>query len=417
MLVVGTYVCIKYKKNYILCISILSSVYLVFLIALKEMDVPFTIYYFFIFSLLAKRKKTIPKDFFLFGVYVFIYVLIGLLFQERMNTLSVLLTRYGFLFLALLQLSKGLPENVDPTNNFITVIRLGTIVEVAAAIYILLYGDMTNRLAINNQAVGGSLSIGLIILSIAVFFMDENEWSKSHQMTLLIINFVIVVLSGTRGYMIMSLLPLIPFVYCYTLKRGRSKSKSVVIITVYFIVASLAILYYDPLLTSVSSLFRLSEGIGYRTNENAYIKALFRVEPIFNKLFGFGLGGRADNVPNNYSIARTASGTKTWMVYKLLTETTCHNYWYMLLFKQGILGVAVCSHLFMQFFLKIRSIRNNNKYLFFSLFLALVGVIISLTFRISGTCGIFEILCIFWSLDYCKTLNQMVQTSSSYDEL
>lgn len=82
-----------------------------------------------------------------------------------MNTLSVLLTRYGFLFLALLQLSQRLPENVDPTRNNITVIRLGTIVEVIAAIYILFYGDMTNRLAINNQAVGGSLSIGLIILS------------------------------------------------------------------------------------------------------------------------------------------------------------------------------------------------------------------------------------------------------------
>lgn len=399
MLVIDFLVLTKWSKNYIVCITMLSCVYLAFLIIFKEMDITFSVYIVILFYLLA-RKKRISKQVFFYGVYSFIYVLIGLIFQERLNTVSVLLTRYGFLFLALFQLSKDLPEEANQTHNFISIIRLGTTAEIIMAVYITLNGDMENRLAINSQAIGGSLSIGLIVLSIAVYFVDKREWFKTHQMLLLIINLIIIVLSGTRGYMVMAFPPLIPFVYYYTFNKNQSKTGALLIMSLYLIVISIAIINYDIILTRLSAIFRLSEGIGYRTNENAYIKELFHVEPLYNKLFGFGIGGRANHIPANYSIACMAAGRRTWMVSKLLTETTCHNYWYMILFKQGVVGLAVCVSLFKCFFTEIRKIRIINKYLYYTLFLVLIGDIISLTFRISGTCGVFEILCVFWADKY-----------------
>ena len=385
------------RKNYLYQIFGLSCAYLIFLTAFKEMDIPMSLLVMLCFLTLMPKKRYVSKVQFIYFVYIIIYVVIGILFQEKMTTVIIAITRYSFLLLALLQSEKELPQKISWDDFLIKTLKIGTIVEIILAAYLLLNGDLQDRLTINHQAISGSLSVGLIVLNLTLYFAYKRTWYIKHGMIYLLLNFGVILLSGTRGYIVMAVLPLIPFLYDYIIISNEGgRGRRILIFLLLCILMLAGVLFYSQIMSRIATVLRVQDSLGYRENENKFIRDLFVVEPIVNKLFGFGLGGRANHLPYTHSIAVQASGTRYWMVSKLLTETTCHNYIYMILFKQGLLGLGLFIIVICAIKNRIKAAVYDNRFFYYTLLLSLIGIIVSLMFRISGTCGIFETLCTVW---------------------
>lgn len=393
----GIWILYRYRQNYFRAIVLFTCFYMVFLTAAEEMDVTFTLYILFTFFSLAMAEKKLSKGTLLFLIFLLVYGFIGVLFQEPMNTASVLCTRYGFLVLGLMQCSLHLPQSFDVRKEIVFSLRCGTATELFISAYLMVHGDLESRLTINHQAVGGSMSIGLILLILAVYFYDREQWKKHPLWIYLAVNLWVVVMSGTRGYIVMAFLPLIPFAWNYFMERKYYRMRWAAGAVILWICAALLIFRFEDVYETLSDLLRLNESIGYRVYENAFVRELYVIEPWYHKLVGFGLGGRANHLPETLSVAWEAAGGRVWMAEKLLTETTCHNYWYTVLFKQGALGLAAVCTVIIHFVSESFKTRKYSGGMFWTQLFFGAGILISLTYRISSTCGIFETLVLLWT--------------------
>ena len=382
-----------YRGNQIRQITCYSCIYLLALTAMKNMDFSFTIYLFFVMLSFMPIKRVLLFTV-LYALYMGFYSVTGLMYQEFWTTASVLLTRYGFLFFGLLFVTKQNENGYFFITEGMFIVKCITFTEVLLAVYLLLYGDMENRLAINNQAIGGSLSVGLIPLLCSLYFENPKWWSKNRMYFYLAINLIVIILSGTRGYMVMAALTLIPIGFAWMQKR---KNKGILILGILF--AVILFVCSGDIRNEFISLLRLKESVGYRVYENRFIKEIFAISPWFFRIFGFGLGGRAEHLEGYYAVLTEAASGKDWMVHKLMTESTVHNYWYMILFKQGILGVILCGIAFLILLSQILKTCQTSKWTGWTLILMFIGVLISLTFRISATCGVWETMMMLWISD------------------
>ncbi len=398
LLIIDMAIVLRYRENYVRAVILLSCVYLISLTIAQEMDLTFTVYFVFLFLVLLDQSKGVSKLLLCYGIYMVLYAVYGMIFQETMNTASVLITRYGFLLLALLQIDMRLPKSFRPVSDLLFALRMGTATEIILSIYLFFFGDLEGRLTMNHHAIGGSLSVGLVVLCIVLYFYDQNLWQEHFLWLYLLVNVAIILLSGTRGYYAMAGLTLIPFAGCFLMDRRHYRFRWMAAAVLGFLLCGLMLFAFDPIWEYVVSVLRLDESVGYRVYENDFIKSLYSVEPWYHKLFGFGLGGRADHLPETLGIAWQASQGNQWMAEKLLTETTCHNYWYTVLFKQGILGlffvVIILFTVFRRTFCRQSETGLRNSALFFG-----VGILISLTYRISSTCGVFEMMVFIWSAE------------------
>lgn len=376
-----------FRKNQIRQITGYTCIYLIALTIMQNMDISFTVYFLFIVvSLLPIKRISIFTI--IYMLYMFLYLAIGLFYQEFWTTASVFLTRYGFLFIGLLQCSKKYDKNLAECD-YMFVIKYGTLTEVLLAIYLLLFGDMENRLAINSQAVGGAISIGVILIISALYFQNSIYWYKYKLYIYAIINLFIIIMSGTRGYMVMAFLTMLPIGMSWVSNPYKYKKRWKLLVVIMLTVSAI-ILSSKTAQNYVLAIFRINESIGYRVYENDFVEEIFNASIWPNKVFGFGLGGRANEVEGYYAIVLKSASGKDWMVSKLMQETTVHNYWYTILFKQGILGLMLCIITWVIFLVRISWTYKTSKKVCWTLLLLLIGIIISLTFRISATCGIWE---------------------------
>ena len=81
------------------------------------------------------------------------------------------------------------------------------------------------------------------------------------------------------------------------------------------------------------------------------------------------------------------------MFGKLLERTIFHNYWYTVLFKQGISGLLMIM-LFYAGMVKRIFENVRDVWIRYFLLMMVAGTMISLTFRITATCSVLEILLI-----------------------
>lgn len=384
-----------FRRNYIRAITVLSCIYLVFLTIAQEMDVVFSIYFVFVFLSLIMHNRRLSKGLTLYLIYMFVYVVVGLFFQEKMTTVYVLVTRLGFFLLGWYLIDSSEPNRFKFCPNMLFVLRVGTITEMCIASYLIVKSDETNRLILNHQAIGGSISISMILVGIAVYYLDERFWLKHKIGIYMIVNLLIVLMSGTRGYYVIGALPLLPFLWGYMHDWEHRRQRLIGAVIIGWICCALILCRFDDVAYLLLDRMRLNESIGYRVYENRFVKSLFWDEPWKNKLFGFGLGGRANDLSETVSLAWEASQGKSWMVEKLLTEKACHNIWCTILFRQGLTGLAVYARVLIRFFLTIRDSRSC-----FGLYLALIffgiGILVSMTYRISATCSVFETIILIY---------------------
>lgn len=411
MLVICMMALVKFQGNQIRLITCYTCIYLIMLTVMQEMDLSFTIYLIFVTAAFLPIKN-VSLHMIIYFFYMIIYTSIGLVYQEFWNTASVLLTRYGFLFLGLIMCKKRQKSNFLSEKDYLFVLRWGTVTEVLLAIYLSFSGDLENRLTINSQAIGGSISVGVLPFICILYFMNYEMWKKKRMYRYLVIHLAIIVLSGTRGYMVMGFLTVVPMFFSILKKQFRYR-KRFILMSFGGGLAIVLFLSSHWIQNKVGTLLRLKESVGYRVYENIFIRKIFVASPWLNKLLGFGLGGRAEGV-NGYSaiVVQSAQG-KSWMVSKLMTETTVHNYWYTILFKQGLIGLLLCGIVMITIFYKIFQTYKSSKQIFWTLALLFLGNIISITFRISSTCGVWEMVVMLW---FAQKFNWRRVEKESYEK-
>ena len=193
--------------------------------------------------------------------------------------------------------------------------------------------------------------------------------------------------------MVIIALPLAVVILAYLFNLPENGKNALIRIGVCCLIGAAAIicLFVVDRGETVIQVLRLDEGLGYRENENLFVKEIMRRAPWYNQLFGFGFGGNASKVNGFLEVVQQASWNREFMFSRLLTRTIFHNYWYTVLFKTGILGVGMIILFYGLMLRKIFCVKGQSweKWM---LGMMVTGNIVSLTFRITATCSIFEML-------------------------
>ena len=204
---------------------------------------------------------------------------------------------------------------------------------------------------------------------------------------------ILIILSGTRGYMIIFAMIMAVTMIVYFMDIPDHGNRMLQRIGVIFFVAAIVILWiciFDHGKT-FELILRLDESLGYRENENLYVKELMKRIPWYRKWFGWGFGRSAAGTKEALTAAGLASWNRRYMCGKLLQRTIFHNYWYTILFKQGISGLIVMILFYARMVKRICQDIKDRWIRYFLLMMA-VGTVILLTFRITATCSILEML-------------------------
>lgn len=380
-------------KNTIRYFAAVTSVYFFAYLMSGSYDIALPIYYTSIFFGI-RRISSIQLTDFLYCAYIVLYAVIGMFFQQLFLTVATVITRYGYILVFLWYLnSKTLKDEIYEASaeDFRFAVRLGIFTELMMIAFIWIKYGWGVRIITNNQPIGGGVVIALTLIIGYCYF--TKKFSAAETIVYCLCSVVIILLSGTRGYMVILGMPMAVIAVLYLLDipefgmNAPFRIAAVLILLAFLIIGVIALDKTD----TVSEILRIQEGLGYRENENVFVKEIMSVAPWYRKLFGFGLGGNANDVQGFYEVLKTASWNRPIMFYKLQSNTIFHNYWYTILFKQGAIGLIGVLGFYLVTLKRILNLKVCG-WIRWMLGLALAGMVISLTFRITATCSTYEML-------------------------
>ena len=372
------------NKNIILYEVIITAVFLIAITFLKTMDITVPVYLMLSFFPLITGKK-LDLYSFIYIAIIFLYSLFGIIFQDMRGTMVSLVTRY-FQFIVLFWVYSNSFISIEHFKiEKITIIVI--FIEAIIAIYIIMtrviqYGYSV-RIIAGNQPVGGNFSIILLPVLVLAYY-QQNKRVFVINTSIILLAFVII--SGTRGYLLVFLLTMFP-IYLDFYSFGEYKNR--IIIIIYFLLpVILLIISRSTLFSRISLLLRLSEGTGVRTQENRIAIDFIRNAPIIQKVFGIGFGERCSNVPAYvHSVNSYFRGTWAYFTYINKVGVSFHNYLSNVLLLQGLLGLALFMGTVVWGVRRVLMI-SCSKTEKNSLLLFWIGFIIMNLYRWSCDCGI-----------------------------
>lgn len=378
------------RENKLRYLASVTSVYFFSYLMAGSYDVALPIYYIAVFFGVRSVRSVRYFDL-LYAVYIILYAVAGVFFQEMILTIATATTRYGYILLLLWYLSSEDHDYKATEKDCRFVVQSGILTELLLIAVIWLRDGWGVRIITNNQPIGGGIMIALTAV-IGYCYLNK-KFSAAETVSYCIMSLIIIILSGTRGYMVIWALPMAVVALMYLLDiPGEGSMAPFRIAGAFFFVAfvAVAVAVLDKG-GSLSELLRIQEGLGYRENENVFVQEIMKTAPWYNRIFGFGFGGNAGGVKGFYEALKTASWNRSIMFYKLQSSTIFHNYWYTILFKQGFLGLIGVVVFYLSVFKRIICM-NACGWIRLLLFMVLAGTVISLTFRITATCSAYELL-------------------------
>lgn len=391
--VVGSLLAYYYmKEKRIRYFGVITFIYFFSYFFAASFDVPLTVYFIFTILGIGIPRKIDTFKFFV-CIWIAVYTLIGVLWQEKVVTFSTAIARYSYIviYVCILSESRYEKEWKISTEDYRFLIKLGLLTELVIIALVWMRHGIGSRVVTNNQPIGAGIVIAMP--AIIGWCYLTKRFSTKEMIFYNLASIMIVLLSGTRGYMLIIGLPMSITLLMYLLDYpGRGSNMEMRIGGAFLVLAVLTILYvfYDGGVW-INELLRADQGLGYRENENYFVKTIIKEAPWYNKLFGFGFGGYAHHMENFIDIVHESSWNRDYMLTKLLKRTMFHNYWYTVLFKQGIIGLAVMLGFYFSVFVDIYRMKAGiwTKLLLYS---SVIGTMISLAFRITATCSILEFL-------------------------
>lgn len=379
-----------YKNNRVRYLAVITTLYFAGYFVDGSFDISLSIYFLMIFLGMSIPLK-IDVSSILLGVWIIIYAAVGIVFQNAFTAIATLITRYGYILIFICMVSEKRTENLwcAKAEDYRFMVRLGLLTELAIIMLIWTRDGFGARIVTNHQPIGAGIVVGLSI--IIGWCYIRKQFSAVETIWYSVFSVIITIVSGTRGYMVMIALTLMVIIVLFLLDIPENGQKMLIRIGICCLLASIIILWVFVLDRGqlLNSVLRLDEGLGYRENENVFVIELMRRAPWYNKMFGLGFGGDASRVKGVLEAAQKASWNRRYMFYTLQTRTIFHNYWYTVLFKQGIIGLVFIVLFYAMMIKRILRI-DGRKYERWLLAALTAGSIISLTFRITATCSIFE---------------------------
>lgn len=378
------------KINTLRYLAAVTSVYFFSYLMAGSYDIALPIYYIAVFGGIRSVSSVRLFDL-LYVAYIVLYTVVGVFFQELVLTVATVTTRYGYILLLLWYLSSEDHGYEASAEDYRFVVRLGIMTELFLIAIIWLRDGWGVRIITNNQPIGGGIMIALT--SIIGYCYLNKKFSAAETVSYCILSLLIIILSGTRGYMVIWALPMavVAIMYFLDIPGDGSRAPFRIAGALFFVAFAVVAIAVLNKAGSLSDLLRIQEGLGYRENENVFVQEIISDAPWYHKLFGFGFGGKANGVKGFYEALKTASWNRSIMFYKLQSSTIFHNYWYTVLFKQGFLGLCGVFVFYAAIFKRVVCM-NTCIWIRLLVFMVLAGTVISLTFRITATCSAYELL-------------------------
>lgn len=386
--------CYYYREKQIRCFSILTITYFISYYMSGSYDVSLSLYCVFIVLSSGKPSKMNLSEIILFA-WILLYTIIGIVLQNFRETMMTLVTRYGFIilyiYISISDKNKKCWKISASDSRFI--VWCGILTECLIVLLVWSKSGIGARVVTNNQPIGGGFVTSL--LTVVGWCYLQKWFSALETMMYCIFFLIIIVLSGTRGYMLIGIFIFAVIFLSYILDIPNKGKAMQLRISTCFLISSILI----PILLIInqwfplSNILRLNEGLGYRENENYFVIEIMKNAPFFNVLFGFGIGGLANHIDGFYQIVQMASWNRRFMFKRLLTKTLFHNYWYTILFKQGIVGLFITICYFAGMLHKVLKL-DANTWFKGILSAMIIGCVVSQTYRITATCLIFETIII-----------------------
>ena len=381
-----------YRHNIIRYLGIVTTIYFFVYFWAASFDVPLTLYLGFIL-LGCGIPKRIDSKYILIGCGIAIYALVGFALQDFVLSMSTLITRYSYVlvYIVIISLSSSAKKWKATAADYRFLVILGFITEILMIVLVWMRHGIGARVVTNHQPIGAGIVIAYTMI-IGWCYLTKR-FSAWEMIIYNILSIVIVILSGTRGYMVIIVLPLMITFIAYFLDipdNGKNMNLRIGLVCILMAFVTVWILSSDVINVLIEML-RLDEGLGYRENENTFVKKIIASAPIYNKIFGFGFGGNASHLDGFINIVHEASWNRAFMAVSLLTRTIFHNYWYTVLFKQGFFGLIVMFLFYISMMLDVKQLKKDmwTKLLIYT---TIIGNAVSITFHITATCSIFEYL-------------------------
>ncbi len=381
-----------YRNNRMRYLAVITAVYFIAYYIKGEFDVVLSLYLILlIIGMGMPLKMNVISVWVL--VWIGVYTIAGIFFQDALAALTAFVTRFGYIIIFLFMLLQKKSDKAwhADGSDYRFLVRTGMAVELLIIAMVWIQNGPGSRVIVGNQPIGAGIVTGLTVV-IAWCFL-KGIFTAAETAVYSIISAIIAVLSGTRGYMVIIIFPLAVLMAAYLLDVPGKGGNAFFRIGICCLTAAAFVtgfLIIDQGATLIN-LLRLDEGLGYRENENMFVREIMRRAPWYNQLLGFGFGGDASHVDGFLAAVYKASWNRTFMAYRLLTRTIFHNYWYTVLFKAGCIGLGSIIVFYGFIFRKIFSAEEQTweKWI---LCMFIIGNIISLTFRITATCSMFEML-------------------------
>ena len=332
-------------------------------------------------------------------LFIFLtYFVVGVLFQNPYETFVVFFGKY-FQFLSV-YLIVNLPNLSYGTKNKVLesplTYSLFMAVEFVLCLFLYIRGDLIDensfsRLTAGSQPIGGNISIACLPFLYSLYF------EKGYRLLCVVfsfVSFIVIVLSGTRGYMLCYSLSVLPL-YCdyFLSKKSTGKNSRALLVLFVLLIVPLLILFRNP--SDDAKYLRAEQGLGSRSLENTIAIDFFLNTSISHKLFGVGFGCTLSENPVYNNVAWNNIDIITdWSYDKYIDAKGApfHNFFANILLTQGILGYVVCFILFFSvlfYICKLNFSKTYEKYCFIMYWVSFWGMNI---FRWTTDCGIIEML-------------------------
>ncbi|WP_274364316.1 O-antigen ligase family protein [Paenibacillus thermotolerans] len=384
------------KRGLILPVLAASVVFTVNLYIYKQYDVPFPAYLFVcvVLIFLNKGKIITNKFHYFFFLYLVSVLVVSFFTYDPFKVLSTFILFFVFpLFYFAIN------------RNFIAEVSIKAIIWIilAAILFdilmsVFLYSSNNGRAILNFHPIGA----GLIIPIIPLFILVLNRLKKHKLYVLfffLIISLTIisVLLSGTRGYMMVYFSVISVLGLTIYLKKRNMLLRFSAMAFIFSFCLFVIWVNYGYITASISELLRLEESLGRRSFENAYVAQLLSQSSISNQMFGYGFGARAQSIiPVNDFIFNF--DTTPYMYSKTNDVTGFHNVWLTVLFSLGYFGIVMYLSFFVFLVVQVFKTKFNTIYKF-ALLIYVVSLALCFIYRETLFRGCLEMLILAWVIN------------------
>lgn len=378
---------------------ILLIMFLFIVVFTKSLDLALPLYILLSALPFVSTLNTLP-DRFCFSFYFICtcYLIIGILFQDIIASFNCFCTRY-YQFMVLMWFLYN-KRFCNISFHIKQIIPIAVVAEIILAGITLMSGGMKSengfiRTVAGNQPVGGNLCIVLIPLLIWGYYHEKD--SRHFVIVSSVIMAMFIVLSQTRGYLLMYVVTFLPIYIHYWLIAEQSRKNAIMKTLIVLVLATvfllLLLIFGTEILEQLSDFLRLSSGTGRRDKENMIALKTFFETDLRHQLLGMGFGGTSSNVPGYKQAVRSAWGD-SWGYYRYINMKgiSFHNLYGNILLIQGIMGILFILLVFLWGIGRILNCNRASAMERFTLIMYWFGFFVMNYFRWSCDCGIAEMI-------------------------